>query len=427
MSSGCTCRSHIGYRLPIADLSSAMSPNRPTLRVLCVMPGMTPDAGAERSLLDLAPALRDAGIELHLAVLTDRQALIPSLQELGVVIHDLSTARRIDGRMAALRSTVEEVAPALVHATLFEAIHVAQLASIFNARSRRVPLLITWASTVYSPEASHGVRWGRTKYSILRWWEIVLARAARSRYHAVTQGVADYNRRRLLVSSDRVRVGERGRDGAALRRAVGNPLLVRQEVGVGPSGRLIVNVGRQDLQKGQDALVRHFDRYAADHPDHRLAIVGRAGSGTAALTQALAKLEHPDSVVVLGHRDDVPTLIAAADAVVCSSLTEGAAGVLVEAMAIGTPVVSVPLEGLKDVLIDRQNARVVPLEGIPQALEEIFADADVTRQMTAAAQREASDRFSVDRAAGRLADIYFWAAGVPDQLDAQEATDVVEQ
>ena len=407
-----------------------MSPGQPPLpplRVLCVMPGMTPDAGAERSLLALAPALRDAGIELHLAVLTDRQTLIPSLQELGVVIHDLSSARRVPGRVAALRNTVADVAPALVHATLFEATQVAQLAAILSARSRRVPLLITWASTVYSPEASHGVRWGRTKYSILRWWEIVLARAANARYHAVTQGVADYNRRRILVSSDRVRVGERGRDGAALRGAVGNPLLARQELGVSPSGRLIVNVGRQDLQKGQDALVEHFDRYAADHPEDRLAIVGRAGTGTATLRQALTKLEHPDSVVVLGHRDDVPTLIAAADAVVCSSLTEGAAGVLVEAMAIGTPVVSVPLDGLKDVLIDGRNARVVPLAGIPQALEEVFANADATRHMTASAQHEADDRFSVDRAGGRLADIYFWAAGSSAQLGNREEAEVTEK
>ena len=47
------------------------------------MPGMTPDAGAERSLLALAPGLLNAGIELHLALLTDRQTLVPELEDLG--------------------------------------------------------------------------------------------------------------------------------------------------------------------------------------------------------------------------------------------------------------------------------------------------------------------------------------------------------
>ena len=83
---------------------------------------------------------------------------------------------------------------------------------------------------------------------------------------------------------------------------------------------------------------------------------------------------------------------------------------LVEAMAMGTPVVSGPLEGLKGVLVDGFNARVVPLGEFPETLERVFADHDATQQMTTAAQHEADDRFSVDRAGTRLADIYRWAA-----------------
>ena len=374
------------------------------------MPGMTPDAGAERSLLALAPGLLNAGIELHLALLTDRQTLVPELEDLGVVIHDLSSARRLPSRVRALKRTVTAVSPGLLHATLFEASQVAQLASVAAARPQRVPLLITWASTVYTPDAAHDVRWGRFKYGALRCWEIMLARASDARYHAVTRGVADYNGPRLRVATARIRVGERGRDGAALLAAVGDPDQVRRQLGVGPGGRLILTVGRQDHGKAHDALVRVFDQYAAAHPNDRLAIAGRTGTGSAALNETLSGLKHPDSVVVLGHRDDVPTLLAASDAVVCSSLREGAAGVLVEAMAVGTPVVSVPLDGLRGVLVDGQNARVAQLARFPETLEEVFGDADATRRMTAAAQQEADDRFSIERSAGRLADIYRWAA-----------------
>ena len=238
----------------------------------------------------------------------------------------------------------------------------------------------------------------------------MLARASDARYHAVTRGVADYNGPRLRVATARIRVGERGRDGAALLAAVGDPDQVRRQLGVGPGGRLILTVGRQDHGKAHDALVRVFDQYAAAHPNDRLAIAGRTGTGSAALNETLSGLKHPDSVVVLGHRDDVPTLLAASDAVVCSSLREGAAGVLVEAMAVGTPVVSVPLDGLRGVLVDGQNARVAQLARFPETLEEVFGDADATRRMTAAAQQEADDRFSIERSAGRLADIYRWAA-----------------
>ena len=173
---------------------------------------------------------------------------------------------------------------------------------------------------------------------------------------------------------------------------------------------MVLTVGRQDHQKTHDDLVRTFDRYAAAHPGHRLAIVGRAGTGTSALSEALRTMTHRESVLVLGHRNDVPALIGVADAVVCSSLREGAAGVLLEAMLIGTPVISVPLDGLRGVLVDGKNARVVPLDDLPQALESTFGDPAATDAMTVVAQAEAEDRFSIARAADRLADIYRWAA-----------------
>ena len=93
-----------------------------------------PDAGAERSLLALAPGLLEAGIELHLALLTKRQTLVPELEDLGVVIHDLSSARRLPRRVRALKRTVAAVSPDLVHATLFEASQVAQLATLIARR-----------------------------------------------------------------------------------------------------------------------------------------------------------------------------------------------------------------------------------------------------------------------------------------------------
>lgn len=376
------------------------------------MPGITPDAGAERSLVALAPRLLKAEIHLHLALLTDRQTLVAELENLGVVIHDLSGSGGVPGRVRALQRTVAAVSPGLVHATLFEASNAAQLASIVTPTSKRVPLLVTWASTIYTPDASHGVRLGKTKYGVLRWWEVALARLTDVRYHAVTHGVADYNGHRLRVGSDRIRVGERGRDVSALQSAAQGGVQVRNKLGVEPGSRLILAVGRQDHAKAHDALVRAFDRYVTDHPGDRLAIAGRAGSGTAALNEALRTMNHPESVAVLGHRDDVPALIGAADAVVCSSLREGAAGVLLEAMLIGTPVISVPLDGLRGVLVDGQNACVVPLDNLPRALEATFTDAAATTRMIKTAQAEAEDRFSLARAAERLVDIYHWAADV---------------
>ena len=373
------------------------------------MPGLTPDAGAERSLVALAPLLTSAGVELHVAVLTERQAMVPELEEQGIPVHDLSSARGIFQQVASLRALLRSISPDLVHATLFDASQRAQLASIGS----KIPVLITWANTDYTPDSGVGVRFGKTKYELYRCWEVILSRLTRPRYHAVTRGVAEHNGGRLKVDPRRIKVGERGRDAAGLQAAASDGRAIREELGLSHAAKLVVAVGRQDHQKAHGALVAVFDGYASSHPEDRLAIAGRDGTGTDDLHAAIANADNPGSVLLLGHRDDIPSLIGEVDVVVCSSLKEGAAGTLIEAMALGTPIVSVPLVGMSDVLIDGRNCRVSDLSEFPAVLEELFDDPDQVARLTAVARSDAEDRFSVVRAALRLADIYAWAAELP--------------
>ena len=74
------------------------------LRVLAVMPGITPDAGAERSFVDVVAGLTEAGIELHLALLTDRHVLVPEVVAGGGTVHDLSSQTSLPRRVRALRA-----------------------------------------------------------------------------------------------------------------------------------------------------------------------------------------------------------------------------------------------------------------------------------------------------------------------------------
>ena len=104
------------------------------MRVLTLMPGLTPDAGAERSLVALAPLLAAAGVELHLAVLTERQGLVPELGAMGIPVHDLSAAHGLVQRVRSLRALLRLIRPDLVHATLFEASRTASAKVLASVR-----------------------------------------------------------------------------------------------------------------------------------------------------------------------------------------------------------------------------------------------------------------------------------------------------
>ena len=97
---------------------------------------------------------------------------------------------------------------------------------------------------------------------------------------------------------------------------------------------MVINVGRQEHQKGQVLLVEAFSQVLANHPGALLLIVGRPGAATKAIETAIADAGLGGSVRLLGPRSDVADLLCAADVFAMSSLFEGLGGVVLEAMAL---------------------------------------------------------------------------------------------
>lgn len=388
------------------------------MRVLQVIPGLGAGGGAERSSADVAGALVAAGVELHVAVLTDRRALVEDAVAAGVTVHDLSSHTTMWARSSAIRTLVAEIEPDFVHATLYEASVPAQIAAIRQHASRRrastVPILVTWANTSYDRAHLEEVTTGRRRASAamrlraVQAIDATLSHLSGSHFHAVTQGVATVNARSLRVRASRVHVAERGRDPDRFPDVEGirPPPGDLRALGVPPGARLVVAVGRQEPQKGYDLLFDAFDEVAAADDAAWLLIAGREGGATADLLARRRSLRHGDRVLLLGHRDDVAALLAAADVVVCASRREGAAGALIEAMACGRPIVAVPLAGLAGVLADGIDALIVPRDRLGTAISELLRDPVRAERLGRAARAVFDARFTTDRAARALLEVY---------------------
>ncbi len=387
------------------------------MKVLQVIPAMSASAGAETSLHAVAPFLLESGIDLHLAVLTPHQDLVDDLQRLGVVVHDLSSlgpVRRISG----LASLVRQVRPDLVHASLLEAALPSQLVGLVM----RVPVLVTWASTPTDRrELKHIPRW---KLEVVHCAEWVAAAVSRNRFHAVTEGVAATKSERLHVSRRRVRVAERGRDPASYvaldtraRRAL------RNELGIDDEDHVFLSVGRHEPAKAYPDLLEAFDIVAQRHPRARLLVAGRRGSSSEQMDELRRRLRAGERVSFLGHHDDIPQLMAAADSVVCASYREGAAGALIEAMAVQTPIVSVELDGMSGVVEDGENAIVVPRDQLADAMGYMITDERSAVVRAQRARRLFEDRFTIHRSAEQLATVYRWAVDPGGRASIQSCGD----
>ena len=373
------------------------------MKVLHVIPGLGAGGGAERSVAGTAAALTGTFVELHLAVLTDRRSLVGAVEEAGAVVHDLSTPRGTLRRAIALRRLIREVDPDIVHASLFDADVVAQLAV---GRSR--PLIVTWAGTPYSRElrGRRGITWW--KVQAVRVVEMVLGAYSRPWYQAVTEGVAVDNATALHVPRERVIVCERGRPAAPLREPMRRSN-ARSALGLHGDRPMVLCIARHEPEKGLDDLIEAFGRLLGEVPAARLFVAGREGSLTSELRATLQRQGLAGRVELLGHRDDIDDLLVASDLFVSASVSEGAAGGVLEAMSAGLPIVATATTGMRGVLTGDSDGLVVAVgdtEALYRAMLGLLRDPDRAAALGTAANQSFDQRFTEDRSAAALLAMY---------------------
>jgi GalNAc-alpha-(1->4)-GalNAc-alpha-(1->3)-diNAcBac-PP-undecaprenol alpha-1,4-N-acetyl-D-galactosaminyltransferase len=126
----------------------------------------------------------------------------------------------------------------------------------------------------------------------------------------------------------------------------------------------ILAVGRLTPEKGIDTLLRAFALISAEFSDWRVVVAGE-GPEHAAL-EALREQQHlTGRVDFIGEIRDVESLFARAGLVVHASRREGFPNVVLEAMAMGAPVVCTNCKsGPADIIRDRVNGRLIAVDDV---------------------------------------------------------------
>jgi hypothetical protein len=196
-------------------------------------------------------------------------------------------------------------------------------------------------------------------------------------------------------------------------------------MGVPDDAQVVVTVGRQEYQKGHRYLIEAFANVASDHPSALLLITGRQGHATTQLEELIAKLNLDSVVRLLGHRSDVPEVLAASDMFVFPSLYEGLGGALIEALALELPVVASDLPALREVVREGEDAILVP-PGDPDALGSAISsllDDPATMEAYGARSREIFDEeFRAEDATERM--VALLAAVATRTVDEREPSGV---
>lgn len=152
----------------------------------------------------------------------------------------------------------------------------------------------------------------------------------------------------------------------------------RSTLGLHDAAPTVVMVSSYEPRKRQlHVLEQVVPRVLAAIPKARFVFAGGDkgdDADYAARCQAAAESLGPRSAVLLGYRDDVRTLYAAADVVLLASLVEGLPRTTLEALALGRPVVATASPGAKELLQDLPAGRLVsPADDGFSMAEELVA------------------------------------------------------
>jgi L-malate glycosyltransferase len=176
----------------------------------------------------------------------------------------------------------------------------------------------------------------------------------------------------------------------------------------GGAVRRFITVANLRPEKSHETLLAAAAGLLREYPDLEFQIVGD-GPRRGELEQLARDHNLPSRVMFLGHREDVPALLAAADAFVLPSRSEAFPNAAIEAMAAGLPVVASAVGGLLDLIEDGRTGLLVPPQDAGALIASLQSLIDAPSRAGAigrAARAEVQQRYAFDRMVSAFADLY---------------------
>jgi glycosyltransferase involved in cell wall biosynthesis len=362
------------------------------IKVLWLIKGLGP-GGAERLLLLSAPHVDPERYSVQVAyVLAWKRALVAALRGTGLPVHCLGGNRSWDPRwILRLRRLLRTEAFDVVHVHSPLAAIGARVAIRTLPRGRRPKMLTTEHNVWHS-------------YAPLTARVHALTAPADDARLAVSAAVRDSMPARLHAGSE---VVLHGIDLDAVRAQLGERAVVRGELGIAPEEIVVGTVANLRANKAYPDLL-HAARLVLDRrPAVRFVAIGQ-GPDERAIATLHRELALGERFQLLGYREDAVRVMSGFDIFCLPSRHEGLPVAVMEAIALGLPVVATAVGGVPELV--RDGCEAVLLEpGEPErlagALIELVDDPP-RREAMARAARERSHDFALDRSVRRVAAIY---------------------
>lgn len=388
-----------------ADLFCTISRSSMTTRPLSLLQTCFSRSwgGLEMQALELSSALQHRGHHVTLAVPPESRLAQEALrQRIPLLTLDISGYLH-PILMGRLRAALRSLSIDIIHCQ-----HSRDLATVVPAMQlcgRKIPIVLSKRMGSYISKKDLFHRYTHN---------------AVSRVLAISEVIHRNVLATLPVTPDRVLTLHDAVDTALFSPDRVDRFAVRREAGIADDCIVVGFTGRFSPGKGLEEFVRAALELHAGYPGVRFLIAGEASHGEeeyARTIRALARpLELKRALVFLGFRADVPAVMASFDVLAFPSHAESFGVVLIEAMAMGIPVVSTDCDGVLDIVVDGVTGIYVPPKdpvALAAGLKQLIANPGLRSSMGGAGRERVLAMFDRTLQLDRLEEIYEKIAATP--------------
>lgn len=367
------------------------------MRVLWIIDGLGP-GGAENMMPTLLKQLCEAGVESRVCALQEKggNPLAEEVKKLGIQVDVINVARlRSPGNLPRLIRYIRQYQPDIIHTQL----EASDIFGTLAAKILGIPSLTTLHTLDVKPKTKRSFWRNLIRWKILnRFCDQIIAVSEITRHHYIALGI----RPEKIIT---VHNGIDMHHFMPFRRPLAKE---RRELNVPEGSIVLVTVAVLRQPKGIQYMLKALPAILKRFPNVYYVVAGDGTYGDP-LKALAASLGVEGRVVFLGHRSDIPAILAESDLFVFPTLMDAFPTVLLEAMAVGIPIVSSAVGGIPEILENEVNALLIqpanPVE-LNASCIRVLSDHDLARRLSASALQVVEERFDVRKQAGILADIY---------------------
>jgi glycosyltransferase involved in cell wall biosynthesis len=355
--------------------------------------------GAENQFLETVSRIHAAGHEVLCYLSEQKGGRYDVLRGRGVKIE--ISEHGGEGRdtlksMFQLRRLISDRGPDILHSYLTYSTFLSAAALVGHGRR---PFFV--ATDFSSPErVLDEVSLGFVKKALMKW-----SYGKLDRFVTTSSQVREEMLSLDYVPSSKMRVIHEGLDLERYRPK--EKAEARRELSIPLERKVITVVGTLVERKGHVYLFEALRDVRGEFGNLLLYVVGE-GSFRETLERKARELGIAENVVFTGYRDDAPMFMNAADVFVLPSLYEGMPNVVMESMALGTPVITTGQYGALDLIEDGETGILTgqgDVAGIRDGILKFLGDTEFSRVVVGKA-REKIQGFDFSRVSEEYAGLY---------------------